>query len=342
MNSSFSNIQLRIAALWAFSEAFLGGLLHAFQIPFAGLVLSAFAVICMAAIALQNYERGQILKATILVIILKALLSPHTPVTAYFAVLLQGLLGELFFMFHLSFRISCLLLGIAALLQSAFQKLIILTLIFGIDFWKAVDEFLNSISKQMGLIAISYSFYIVAIFLSLHLIAGILTGFFAGRLPQFLSDAKQEFKTIKFSIPALETISSPMKKNKNKFANPLFWILFLLLAFALYQAYSEASILIFIKSKALKLFIRSTLFILVWYFFVAPIIMLIFQKWLAKQQSKFSFEINGILKLLPEMKYITEQCWLRTKDYRGVKRITQFIKFTFFSLHETSIENPIV
>ena len=119
----------------------------------------------MAAIALQNNERGQILKATILVIILKALLSPHTPVTAYFAVLLQGLLGELFFMFHLSFRISCLLLGIAALLQSAFQKLIILTLIFGIDFWKAVDEFLNSISKQMGLVAISYSFYIVAIFI---------------------------------------------------------------------------------------------------------------------------------------------------------------------------------
>ncbi|MEO5572384.1 MAG: hypothetical protein ABIT08_02485, partial [Bacteroidia bacterium] len=95
MNQLHSENTLRITALWAFSEALLGGILHALQVPFAGLVLSAFAVICISALAVSDYHRGKILKATLLVVIVKALLSPHTPVAAYFAVFLQGLFGEL-------------------------------------------------------------------------------------------------------------------------------------------------------------------------------------------------------------------------------------------------------
>ena len=144
MTLSSINIQLRITALWAFSEAFLGGILHAFHLPFAGLILSSFAVLCMVVISINGYRKGQILKATILVMIVKALLSPHTPVSAYLAVLLQGAFGELFFAFGIPFFLSCLFLGISALMQSALQKLIILTLIFGMDFWNAVDEFLSS------------------------------------------------------------------------------------------------------------------------------------------------------------------------------------------------------
>ncbi|HKR07329.1 MAG TPA: hypothetical protein VJY62_22030, partial [Bacteroidia bacterium] len=201
MNPSQPANTLRITALWAFSEALLGGILHGLQIPFTGLILSAFAVVCMAALASSDQHRGKILKATLLVIIVKALLSPHTPVAAYLAVFLQGLFGELIFMIGIPYFIACLSLGIFALLQSAFQKLIILTIIFGVDFWKAMDEFLNSVTKQFGFENVSYSFYIVVIFVLLHFVAGIFTGIFAGKLPRTLKNSEKEFSNLKFEIP---------------------------------------------------------------------------------------------------------------------------------------------
>jgi MFS family permease len=327
---------LRITALWAFSEALLGGILHALQIPFAGLVLSAFAVICMAALAVSDYHRGKILKATLLVIIVKALLSPHTPVAAYFAVFLQGLFGELIFMMGISYFIACLSLGIFALLQSAFQKLIILTIIFGVDFWKAMDEFLNGITKLFGIENVSYSFYAAVIFILLHFVAGIFTGIFAGRLPLTLKNSEKEFADLKFELPDAFEETQPRRRKKKKFTSPLFWFLFLFLAFGLYQAYSENSMIAFIESKALKLLIRAVLIIIFWYFFLAPLLLKIFHKWLSKQRNKFSAEIEKIIQLLPEMKYMTVQCWYKTSDRKGFKRLNRFIRFTFFMLLKDS------
>lgn len=144
--------------------------------------------------------------------------------------------------------------------------------------------------------------------------------------------AKEEFKDLQFSIPDSLVIIPFAKNSKTKFGKPIYWLLFLLLSFALYQAYSEKSLLILAQSKAVKLIIRSTLFLLFWYFFAAPLLLLLFQKWLAKQQGKFSQEIDSILQLLPEMKFITEKCWIQTKDFRGLRRVNKFIRFTFFML----------
>ena len=227
MTNTKVNIPLRITALWAFSEAFLGGILHAFHIPFAGLILSSFAVLCMVALTLQEYKKGQILKATLLVIIVKALLSPHTPLSAYLAVLLQGAFGELVFILGLPYFISCLLLGIFALMQSAFQKLIILTLIFGINFWTALDEFLNSINKMMGIESVSYSLYLILFYLGLHMLVGIFIGIFAHRLPKIISSSESEFSSMRFVIPESLSLIPMVKKSKSKFAKPIFWILFL-------------------------------------------------------------------------------------------------------------------
>jgi hypothetical protein len=336
MNKLHSENTLRITALWAFSEALLGGILHALQVPFAGLVLSAFAVICISALAVSDYHKGKILKATLLVIIIKALLSPHTPVAAYFAVFLQGLFGEIIFLIGIPYFISCLSLGVFALLQSAFQKLIILTIIFGVGFWKAMDEFLNSVTQQFSPGTVSYSFYIVIIFVLLHLVAGIFTGVFAGRMPQSLKNSGKEFSNLKFELPAsFEQTISP-KTKRSKFSNPIFWILFLLLAFILYQIYSERSLMAFTESKALKLLIRAILVLIFWYFFLAPLLLKIFHRWLSKQQNKFSKEIEKIIQLIPEMKYIIQQCWNKTSGSKGFNHISKFIRFTFCMLLKDS------
>lgn len=332
MNKVSSNIQLRITALWAFSEAFLGGILHAFHIPFAGLILSSFAVLCMVSLSLHGNTKGQLLKATILVIIIKAVLSPHTPVSAYFAVLLQGAMGELIFLIGLPFFISCLVLSCAALMQSAFQKLIILTLIFGMDFWKAIDQFLNSINQMMGLADFSYSFYLVVFYLGLHFLAGVLIGILANRLPRLFESKGLEFEPFIFVVPDNLVLAPFQNSTQNKFKKPIFWILILLILVVLFQLYIEGASVQFVKSKALKLILRSTLLLFVWYFLLAPVLLLIFQKWLAKQQGKFSKEVDSVLKLIPEMKYIVEQTWTKTKSFKWPKRLSKFIGFTFFML----------
>lgn len=332
MNKVYSNIQLRITALWAFSEAFLGGILHAFHIPFAGLILSSFAVLCMVSLSLHGNAKGQLIKATILVIIVKAVLSPHTPVSAYFAVLLQGAMGELIFITGIPFFISCMVLSCAALMQSAFQKLIILTLIFGMDFWKAIDLFLNSINQMMGLANFSYSFYLVLFYLGLHFIAGILIGSIANRLPRLFQTKGDEFSALIFVVPNDLTLAPFQKSTQNKFTKPVFWIFIGLMLLLLYQLYIDGGSFQFVKSKALKLILRSTFLLIVWYLLLAPVLLLVFQKWLAKQQGKFSQEVDSVLKLIPEMKYIVEQTWSKTKLFKWPSRLTKFIGFTFFML----------
>jgi len=63
------------------------------------------------------------------VILIKGIISPHTPLTAYFAVFLQGVIGEILFFRKRFFKISALIMGMLTLLFSSMQKIFILTLV---------------------------------------------------------------------------------------------------------------------------------------------------------------------------------------------------------------------
>ncbi|MGB5288359.1 MAG: hypothetical protein WBN42_07680, partial [Ignavibacteriaceae bacterium] len=67
---------LKITALWAFSESAFGGILHALTIPLRGLFISSAAVLFISLIALFAKSNKDILKATIIVILIKAVVSP--------------------------------------------------------------------------------------------------------------------------------------------------------------------------------------------------------------------------------------------------------------------------
>lgn len=77
---------LKITALWAFSESAFGGILHALTIPLRGLFISSAAVLFISLIALFSNNSKEIPKATIIVVLIKAIVSLHSPLTAYFAV----------------------------------------------------------------------------------------------------------------------------------------------------------------------------------------------------------------------------------------------------------------
>src|SRR4028118_434579 len=119
-------IYYRLVALWVLCEGVLGGLTHAIKIPFTGIVVSSGAVICICLIAYYVPVKGAIIKATIIVAVFKMMLSPHSPPTAYIAVFFQGLLGQILF-FNLNFyRVSCVILGVFAMVESAVQRILVL------------------------------------------------------------------------------------------------------------------------------------------------------------------------------------------------------------------------
>lgn len=68
----------RLTALWAFMECGFGGVLHALHMPFTGLLVGGFAVIIITFIAqISGKKDKQILKSLLIVLIVKAMVSPH-------------------------------------------------------------------------------------------------------------------------------------------------------------------------------------------------------------------------------------------------------------------------
>ncbi len=178
---TFDNqIYYRLIALWVLCESVLGGIIHGFKLPFSGLIIGSSAVICICLIAFYVPVKGAILKATIIVAIFKMMLSPQTPPTAYIAVFFQGLMGQILFYNLKYYKISCIILGMLALVESAGQRILVLTILYGTSFWKAVNQFISKLTHQTSIT--NYSMLIAGGYLFFHFIFGMLVGLFAYNL----------------------------------------------------------------------------------------------------------------------------------------------------------------
>src|SRR3954453_15698067 len=143
-----NQVYFRLIALWVVCEALLGGIIHGLHLPVSGLIVGSSAVICICLIAWYAPGKGTILKATLIVAVFKMMLSPHSPLPAYFAVFFQGFLGELLFFNRKYFRIACIFLGILALVESALQRILVMTVVYGKQLRDSVDEFIYGFTKQ--------------------------------------------------------------------------------------------------------------------------------------------------------------------------------------------------
>ena len=205
-------IYYRLIALWVLCEAMLGGIIHGFKIPVSGLVVGSCAVICICLIAWYVPKKGAIIKATIIVAIFKMMLSPQAPPPAYIAVFFQGLMGELLFWNRRFFKLSCILLAVLALLESGLQRILMLTIIYGNDLWKVINDFINGLTKQKS--ATNYSLLSAGGYVLLHFITGILVGWWASVLPQRIEKwSKEEGNRIILTADA-GIVSPPLSKKK--------------------------------------------------------------------------------------------------------------------------------
>jgi nucleoside-triphosphatase THEP1 len=311
-------IYYRLIALWVLCEAMLGGIIHGFKIPVSGLIVGSCAVICICLIAYYVPVKGAIIKATIIVAIFKMMLSPQAPPPAYIAVFFQGLMGELLFWEKRFFRLSCLLLGVIALLESGLQRIIVLTIIYGNDLWKAINDFINGITKQK--ITTNYSLIIGGGYVLLHFVSGLLAGWWASVLPARITKwGKEEGNKIVIRNDFATTVPARSKR-KWQLKKGLFivWVLLILLYV---QSYSRIGTPLLPSHISLKILLRSLIIILSWYFILGPVLKQLLHYWLQKKKTQSQQDIQQVLQLLPVTQQLVAQSWRMTIGKRGWKRM---------------------
>ncbi|MCB9205913.1 MAG: hypothetical protein H6611_01140 [Ignavibacteriales bacterium] len=328
LNQNQLNID-KVTALWAFSEAALGGILHALKIPFTGLFVGGTAVIFISLIAYFSNSKKVIIESTIKVILVKFVVSPYSPINAYFAVFLQSLLGYILF-FNGFNKISPVILGFLSLLFSAFQKVIVLTVVFGMTLWESIDVFFKFVLNQFvpnisPIKDFDISYFIISLYIFLHIIGGISAGIYASNLPARLkkhSDKKSD--KLNFQInDFLNNVTQKRKKKKfwQKKSNIylfIFFVILIVISFLFEEVENELAVNVFF------MILRSVSIIVIWYYFLSPIILKIVKKYLSNKKQKQAEEIENIVQLFPNIRSIIKYSWNETQNYNKVKRVFFF------------------
>lgn len=327
----------RITAMWALSEAALGGVLHALRIPFTGLFIGGSAVIFITLIAAFTTKRGAILKAMLLIMIIKALVSPHSPLPAYIAIAFQGIAGELLFRWIRYPKIAALLLGVLALLQSAFQKLIVLTLIFGQNLWESIDLFGSYVLSQFFLtnqdLTYSISVVLISTYVIVHLAGGIIVGLWAPIISNAVKSGMSSVTKINLSkLSDGDTIYVPQKKRRRWWNKKSLFIFMLIAASIFILSYFFP---VFDKSRglaALIMIIRSIIIMIFWYIFLAPFLMGKLRTFLNHKKVTYATEVTTLINLFPLLKLIIKNSWQDSKSQRNFKRINRFVVISLLHL----------
>jgi len=317
-----SAIYYRLIALWVLCEAMLGGIIHGFKIPVSGLVVGSCAIVCICLIAWYVPKKGAIIKATIIVAVFKMMLSPQAPPPAYIAVFFQGLLGELLFWNKRTFRLSCILLSVLGLLESGLQRILVLTIVYGNDLWKVINNFINGLTKQRT--TTNYSLWIGAGYVALHFITGLFIGWWSSLLPKRIERWRSE-KIYNISVEDRTTFSPRGKKKRKRLKKALLIIWILLIALYV-QSYFKIGTPLLPSHISLKILLRSIIIVLGWIFIIGPLLTRLLHSWLQKKQSQSQQEIQEVLRLLPVTQQLIAQSWKRSSCYKGWKRINTWSK----------------
>jgi hypothetical protein len=338
----------RLTALWAFTESGLGGIMHALQIPFTGLLVGGMAVIMICLIAdISEYNYKLVLKSAVIVLIVKAMVSPHTPFPAYIAVSFQALLGyALFSLLSVNF-FSIVLVSCIAMLESAIQKILILTLFLGESLWKAIDGMIALLAKQFGSIVSNGSYWIVGIYLMIYLAGGFLIAWLTYRIIKSFKTENSPFILDSSAELSIDLIQARKSSSKNNFKK--LWLLILLM--------TGLSIALFVfagDSKQGWLAVARTISwtlsaILIWFMLIGPLFTKAIQKLLQKKESRYSDEVLKTLSFLPVLKQLTALAWQQSKIHSGFKRWYFFFAYLIHTTltysestsPEVSINDPL-
>jgi hypothetical protein len=249
---------------------------------------------------------------------------------AYVAVLFQGFLGACIYAVFGVNKVSAMMFGAIALLESAFQKILTLTIIFGMGLWDSIQQFFNGIQDRLQIEWISdLPWVFLCLYGLLYLIIGVIIGIIAIRLP---NRVYENALSIKVSNIHFKNQGFNIAKRKKK---SIYLIVFLLLF----------SVLVFIFSgslnNALYIILRTVGAIIFFLFVFNPIFKILIQKWARKEKKSQNETINNIIDLMPSIrKNVSVANNLSLKEKRLWRRAKSFtINWLSLSLYYNYDEN---
>ncbi|MBL7738817.1 MAG: hypothetical protein JNK14_06325 [Chitinophagaceae bacterium] len=317
-------VYYRLIALWVLSEAMLGGIIHGLKIPVSGLVVGGCAVICICLIAWYVPKKGAIIKATLIVAIFKMMLSPQAPPPAYIAVFFQGLLGELLFWKRRLYAVSCFVLALLALLESGLQRILMLTIVYGNDLWKAINDFINGLTKQKT--TTNYSLLIGGGYVLIHIIGGMITGWIASILPGRIAAWSRD-PANRIIITTKGELTLPVRAaKKKKWLKKGVLVIWIVLTLLYVQSYYKIGTPLLPSHVSLKILLRSLIIVLSWVFIIGPLLKQLLHYWLQKKQARSQQDIQQVLELLPVTQQLVAESWRTTPGTKGWKRVKASVK----------------
>ncbi len=296
------------------------------------MIVSSIAVIIICLIGYYSQTRGNILRAAVLVLAVKAGVSPHTPVAAYAAVFLQGLVGEMFFFNKKFFVLSSIVFGIVIGILTGMQKIITLTIIFGSTLWEAINQFINYVIKELFLpstefSSINFSFLLVVTYVSIHVLFGLTAGIFASRIPAKINSTNaKELLLPEIKIVTLNLSNQNItKKRKQWWKRPAYLSVFFISIGLLAFSYLNPESINLDRNSLLIMLVRGFLLIIIWFYFLSPLIVKLIRRLLDKSKNEYSNEITHVIDNLQIYKSIAVKVWKLSSKYCGIRRINHFV-----------------
>ncbi len=316
-----NNVAFRITALWAFSECALGGLMHAFKLPFTGLFVGGFAVLCVGLLAhVERPSAPLILRATILVMLVKAVVSPHSPPQAYLAVGFQGVLGALMLGFLRPTVLVSSVYGLIAIAESALQKLLMLYLFFGKPLFEAADLFVADVLKKFGLQSeVSWAWSAAWAYVGLYALWGAVLGYWIPRLPELLKHRAQRYAVAESFSPevALESKRHQFPKKMLALAGVL---LFIVVTFLLTGTEKGGG-----AQKAVYAVARTLAVLLAWLFMVRPLLQVLIRRWAKRKAVTEQGMLQQLLAAIPDWRArATQLLVIVSQQHQGWRRWVEF------------------
>lgn len=320
-DSNRAVVLLRLTALWAFAESGLGGILHALHLPFTGVVVGGFAVVMIGLLArYSGHSADYILRATLLVMMVKAIASPHSPVTAYVAVGFQGVTGALLYGATRRYGPASFLLAFLAMAESAVQKLLVLVLLFGQSLWDAVDQFFVHVLRNFGQAPDwSFSGLLVGLYVLIYLVWGCILGTWLGRLPGQLEPQAQDIRHIRTYSGEVTVGRTPPRRRMLRRWTRMGVLI------------AGAAILLWLTnadSKAVYiLLLRSLAGITLLFFVLSPLLTRLLRRLRPAADSARGRQLDEILALLPAFRAMVAPAMALAAGRRGIARYRAFVVY---------------
>jgi nucleoside-triphosphatase THEP1 len=308
---------LRLIYLWAFAEAGLGGLLHLYHIPLTGLIVGGFSIIINVFLA--KYSAGNykvLLQATLLVLSVKFMMSPQTPLGGYIAVAFQGLLAAFIFPVFKVNRLSIIIYSIIVMLESSLQKFLMVAVIFGKDFFETILSIISETFRieKSSIDDVLMSFFLL--YIGLYIVWAIGIGLWTKQLLSSVSGMKINKNLIRKTIDSIEdkkTIQSTRKKRRYLLIFSVFCFLILIVLYVT-------------KRAELWQFLRLLLVIVFFYILNKFVI----KKQISRYTKKNNSVITDIIYSLPGLTLYSKVAWKLASDHSGIKRIKEFVTYVIW------------